>query len=132
IVITREGFRDHGRKTPLFAGLDTWFDRIDEYGSKRGLAIEHYIVSSGTQEMIEGSHIASRFRQIYASRFIYDGRGEAIWPGLAINYTNKTQFLFRINKGIDNSWDNSTINKYIPEPERPVPFFRIVFLGDGD
>jgi hypothetical protein len=132
IVITREAFRTHGRKTPLFAGLDTWFDRINEYGRERGLSIEHFIISSGTHEMIEGSPISGRFNKVFASRFIYNSRGEAAWPGLAINYTNKTQFLFRINKGIDNSWDNSTINQYMPEGERPLPFSRIVFLGDGD
>lgn len=132
IVVSRDAFREHGRETPLFDGLDTWFDRINAYGAERGLDIKHYIISSGTHEMIEGSPISDRFEQIYASRFIYDGRGEAIWPGVAINYTNKTQFLFRINKGIDNTWDNSTINQYMPEPERPVPFSRMVFLGDGD
>ena len=132
VTITREDFHEHGLKTPLFEGLDTWFERINDYGTTRGLGIEHYIISSGTGEMIEGSSISGHFRKIYASRFIYDGGGKAVWPGIAINYTNKMQFLFRINKGIDNSWDNSTINKYIPEKERPVPFSRIVFLGDGE
>lgn len=132
ISVTREAFRNHGRATPLFAGLETWFDRIDGYGAERGLKVEHYIISSGTHEMIEGSPISARFKQIYASRFVYDDNGEAVWPGLAINYTNKTQFLFRINKGIENSWDNAKINRYIPEKQRPVPFSRIVFLGDGD
>jgi hypothetical protein len=132
IVITREAFLEHGRKTPLFEGLDTWFDRINQHGAERGLEIQHFIISSGTHEMIEGSPISSRFQRIYASKFVYDGTGEAVWPGLAINYTNKTQFLFRINKGIENSWDNERINRYIPEPERPIPFARMVFLGDGD
>jgi hypothetical protein len=132
IVITRDLFRDHGRETPVFAGLDSWFDRINNYGAVRGLEIDHYIISSGTQEMIEGSPISHQFKQIFGSRFVYSGEGEAVWPGLAINYTNKTQFLFRINKGIDNSWDNERINRYVPESERAVPFARMVFLGDGD
>lgn len=131
-VVSKSMFAAHGAKTPLFNGLDSWFDRINQYGALCGLTLEHYIVSSGTQEMIDGSSVRGKFRQIYASRFIYNDKGEAVWPGLAINYTNKTQFLFRINKGIENSWDNTTINKYIPEDERSVPFSRMVFLGDGD
>ena len=79
ILITRDSFRDHGRETPLFLGLKTWFDRINGYGRARGLAIEHYIIYSGTHEMIEGSPIASQFKAIYAWRFIYDGHGEAVW-----------------------------------------------------
>ncbi len=132
VPITRDAFREHGKQTPLFDGLDTWFNRINQYGADRRLAIEHYIISSGTHEMIEGSAISNRFDAIYASRFIYGVEGHATWPGVAINYTNKTQFLFRINKGIPNTWDNVSINVYIPERERPIPFSRIVFFGDGD
>jgi hypothetical protein len=132
IAITRETLAKHGREIPLFDGLDTWFDRITTYGNERGLEIEHYIVSSGTQEMIDACSIRHRFRQVWASRFIYGANGQAVWPAVAINYTNKTQFLFRINKGIENTWDNSLINRWIPLEERPVPFTRMVFLGDGD
>ena len=132
IPITRAAFAAHGSRTPLFDGLDTWFRRINEYGAARGLQIEHYIISSGTQEMIEGSPLSKEFTKIFASRFMYNETDEAVWPGVAINYTNKTQFLFRINKGIDNTWDNAKINRYIPEPERPIPFQRMIFLGDGD
>jgi hypothetical protein len=132
LSVTREDFARHGRTTPLFDGVDSWFSRINAYGESRGLALEHYIISSGTHEMIEGCRISGEFTRIYASRFIYDESGKAVWPGVAINYTNKTQFLFRINKGIENTWDNSRINKYMPEEQRPVPFSRMVFLGDGE
>jgi len=132
VPITREGLEAHGRDTPLFAGLDSWFQRINQYGRARGLEIEHYIVSSGTGEMIGGCSIRPFFKQIYASRFIYDAEGHAVWPGVAINYTTKTQFLFRINKGIESSWDNTTINRWMPTDERPVPFSRMIFLGDGE
>jgi phosphoserine phosphatase len=131
IAVTREVLRKHGEDTPLFAGLDSWFDRVDAYGIERGLAIEHYIISSGTLEMIEGSRIAGRFREIYASKFIYDDQGVAVWPGVAIDYTSKTQFLFRINKGIDNTWDNEAINRWMPMEERPIPFEQMIFVGDG-
>ena len=115
-------------------GLDdkSWFERLNVFAADRGLALEHYILSSGTQEMIEGSLIAGAFKAIYASRYIYNENGEAEWPSLAINYTTKTQFLFRINKGINNVWDNKAINTFMPETERPIPFTRMVFIGDGD
>jgi hypothetical protein len=112
--------------------LDTWFDRINSFGKARGLAVEHYIISSGNLELIEGSPIADRFTKIYASKFIFDGDGAAVRPGVAINYTTKTQFLFRINKGINNTWDNVAINRWMPMEERPVPFTRMIFFGDGD
>jgi phosphoserine phosphatase len=130
--VTRERLAEHGRETPLFQGLDDWFDRMNAYGAERGLALEHYIVSSGNQEIIEGSPIAHRFEAIYASRFIFDEGGEAVWPGVAIDYTTKTQFLFRINKGIRNTWDAQAINRWVPMEERPLPFERMIFVGDGD
>ena len=132
--VTREALRTHGKSSQLFNGLDdkSWFERLNVFAADRGLALEHYILSSGTQEMIEGSLIAGAFKAIYASRYIYNENGEAEWPSLAINYTTKTQFLFRINKGINNVWDNKAINAFMPETERPIPFTRMVFIGDGD
>ena len=81
--------------------------------------------------MIQGCAIRDAFRQVFASKFIYEG-GVAAWPGVGINYTTKTQYLFRINKGIDNHWDDDSINRFMPEEERPIPFERMIFLGDGD
>jgi hypothetical protein len=132
VPITRDLLRAHGRKTPLFAGVETWFSRVNEYASARGLALDHYVISSGNHEMIAGCPIYDRFTRIFASSFIYDDRGHAVWPGVAINYTTKTQFLFRINKGIDNSWDKDAVNRWMPMDERPVPFARMLFIGDGD
>ncbi|CAM3762624.1 HAD family hydrolase [Litorimonas haliclonae] len=132
--LTKERLKNHGKTSNLFNGLkdDSWFTRLNKFAKDHGLHLEHYIVSSGTQEMIEGSPIASHFRKIFASRYIYDDNGEASWPSLAINYTTKTQFLFRINKGVENAWDNTSINAFMPENERPIPFSRIIFIGDGD
>ncbi|MBL9027195.1 MAG: haloacid dehalogenase-like hydrolase [Myxococcales bacterium] len=130
--ITKEALQRHGAKTELFKGVTTWFDRISLYASQEGLALEHYVVSSGNHELIKGCSIQGKFREIYASRFVYNDHGEAVWPGIAINYTTKTQFLFRINKGVLNSWDDAAVNKWTAMAKRPVPFERMIFIGDGD
>jgi hypothetical protein len=132
VPVTREMLQQHGRDIRLFAGVETWFAEIDAYGREKNLEIEHYVVSSGILEIIEGCSIYARFRKVFASAYAYDGDGKAKWPASAINYTNKTQFLFRINKGIDNVWDNSAINSWKPHDERRIPFERMLFLGDGD
>lgn len=134
IDVTRKELRRHGRDSQLFDGLAdlSWFTRLNGFAKERGLALEHYIISSGTQEMIEGSVVAEAFKGIFASRYMYNEREQAEWPSLAINYTTKTQFLFRINKGIDNVWDNDATNAFMPEAERPIPFARMIFIGDGD
>lgn len=131
--ITAAELRSHGENAPLFDGLANkeWFARINDHGAQHGLALEHYIVSSGIQEMIAGCPIHDAFNRVFASKFIYQN-GVAAWPGVAINYTTKTQYLFRINKGVDNHWDNEAINAFMPEKERPIPFSRMIFLGDGD
>lgn len=132
IKITKKILHNHGQKAELFSGLAdrSWFVRINQHAAKQGLMLEHYIISSGIYEMIEGCPIRSDFKQVFASKFIYEN-GIAKWPGAGINYTNKTQYLFRINKGIGNYWDNKNINRYMPENKRPIPFERMIFLGDG-
>jgi haloacid dehalogenase-like hydrolase len=132
VTVTKELLRRHGAATPLYDGLDTWFDRINAYCAERGQTLEHYVVSSGNHELIEGCPIFPRFKRVFASQFIYDDAGAAIWPGVAINYTTKTQYLFRINKGVTNSWDDAAVNRWQPLDERPVPFTRMIFIGDGD
>ncbi len=129
--LTKDSLRDMGRNISMFEGVEEWFDRITEYGAKRGLKIQHYVNSSGIKEMVEGSHIAKNFHKIYASTFLYDKSGEAYWPAVAINYTNKTQFLFKINKGIETVHDSKLVNEFSPRETRPVPFSRMIFIGDG-
>jgi len=133
ISISKDELRRHGEGAALFPGLadKSWFKRINAHALERGLALEHYIVSSGVHEMIAGCPIQDEFKVIFASKFIYQNN-VAAWPGVGINYTTKTQYLFRINKGIENHWDNEAINAYMPENERPIPFSRMIFLGDGD
>lgn len=132
VKFNKASFIEHGKTVRYFDGVEEYFDRINKYARDKNIKIEHYIISSGTKEMIEGTSIQKYFKYIYASSFKYDMHEVAEWPAMAINYTTKTQFLFRINKGIDNSWDNSKINKFVKEDERPVPFSRIIYLGDGD
>ena len=133
--ITKKQLLDHGGNVPLFKGLEgegrSWFDRLKTYADELQLDIDHYIISSGLEEMIEGSPISKRFRHVFASKFIYEG-GRAKWPGVAVNYTTKTQYLFRINKGVENHWNNALINAYTPGHARPIPFQRMIFVGDGE
>ncbi|MDS1136723.1 HAD family hydrolase [Nitratireductor indicus] len=130
--VTRQRLRSHGSALPLFDGVISWFDRMNTFAGERRISLEHYVVSSGLREMIEGCSIREQFAAIFASGFAYDHDGWAIWPSVAVNYTNKTQFLFRINKGISNTWDNVAINRWVPMSERAVPFERMIFIGDGD
>jgi hypothetical protein len=130
--ITRASLEAHGARVPLFAGVPEWFDRINAHAAARGLALEHYVVSSGNEELIRGSVIAPYFKHIFGCRYVYGPDGEANWPGTAVNYTTKTQYLFRVNKGVMNHWDNDPVNRWVPMAERPMPFTRMIYLGDGD
>ncbi|MGI6856392.1 haloacid dehalogenase-like hydrolase [Mesorhizobium sp. 1B3] len=130
--VTRERLRFHGAGLPLFNGVSHWFDRMNRFAKERKIQLEHYVVSSGLREMIDGCSIRSEFTRVFASGFAYDEFGKAVWPSVAVNYTNKTQFLFPINKGIDNAWDNAAINQWVPMAERAIPFERMIFIGDGD
>lgn len=130
--IFRKSFIDHGAKIEYFPGVLEWFDRINKFGKENNSIVEHYIISSGLREMIKGCSIANKFKYIFASGFLYDQHDIAAWPALSVNYTIKTQYLFRINKGIKNSWDNTKINKYTPNDLRPVPFSNIIYIGDGE
>lgn len=132
VQLKRESFKEFGSKIDLFPGVKEWFSIINEYGNRNGVSIEHYINSSGLIEMIEGSPIAHEFKKIFACSFLYDVNGVAVWPGVAVDFTTKTQFLFKINKGIDSISDNKLINEYLPEEERPVPFKRMIYFGDGE
>ena len=124
--------KGYGRSVELFAGLTDWFRRINAYGRRRGLAVEHYIISSGLKEILQGTPIAKSFTAIFASSFIYDSHGNAVWPAQSVNYTNKTQFLFRINKGCLDIGDDRKINRRIPESEKHMPFSRMISIGDGE
>ena len=131
LSLRREAFQESGRHVTLFPGVRDWFSRINRYAAERGVRILHYINSSGLKEIIEGTDIAHEFRKIYACSFLYDVDGIAYWPAVAVNYTNKTQFIFKINKGVESVFDSKQVNRYIPEEERPVPFRHMIYVGDG-
>jgi 2-hydroxy-3-keto-5-methylthiopentenyl-1-phosphate phosphatase len=129
--ILRENFVNLGKDIDFFEGVTDWFDRISAYGKEQSIAVEHYIISSGLKEIIEGSKIRDKFRKIYACEFHYDANGVADWPLVSVNYTTKTQFLFRINKGVLDFSDDEALNRYVPEEIRPVPFRNMIYIGDG-
>ena len=130
-IFNKDGLRKKGSEVKLFPGVETWFDRINQYGDEKGVKVEHYIISSGLKEMIEGTSIADKFKKIYASAFYYDEDGVAVWPAQAINYTNKTQFLFRIEKGALDINDQR-VNDFIEPNEYRIPFRNMVYIGDSD
>lgn len=131
IELTRESLQNCGRDVPLFSGLSDWFEHITDYAAERHIELEHYIISSGSEEIIEGTSISKHFKKIFACKFVYEN-GQAISPGTAVNYTNKTQFLFRINKGILNYYENRKVNQYTPKEEKIIPFSNMIYIGDGE
>ena len=132
ISLKRKSFNKFGAQVELYDGVKEWFGMINEYGKTIGLNIRHYINSSGLKEMIEGSSIAKEFENIYACSFLYDIDGVAYWPAVAVDYTTKTQFLFKISKGIREVSDNKRINEYVAKEVRSIPFERMIYLGDGE
>lgn len=133
LIFNRKTLNEYGEKVNLFPGVEDWFERIRDYGKNKGVIIEHYIISSGLKEMIEGTKVAkaNAFEKIYASSFYYDEKGLAVWPAQVVNYTNKTQFLFRIEKGVLDINDQG-VNDYFPPEEIRVPFRNMVYIGDSD
>lgn len=132
ISLKRDNFRKFGSMIKLYQGVEEWFSLINQYGKSIGLNIQHYINSSGLKEMVEGTSIAKEFENIYACSFLYDTEGNAYWPAVAVDYTTKTQFLFKINKGIKEVSDNKKINEYVAKEDRPIPFERMIYFGDGE
>ena len=128
--IKREYFREVGAQVPLYNGVETWFERMNKIASEKGIELEHYIISSGLKETIEGSTISKHFKRIYASTYLYSPDGTAIWPAQAVNYTNKTQFIFRIAKGIFEEYDER-VNDIMPDEELYIPYGNIVYIGDS-
>ena len=125
-------FLNHcGESIQLFPGVREWFARINAFGESLGVQVEHYIISSGLREIIEGSGIAQEFREIYACEFYYNENGDACWPKLDVNFTNKTQFVYRINKGILDVSRDKELNDSMPDDSKRVPFTNMIYMGDG-
>ena len=131
MYLNKNEFRNLGKAVQLFDGVETWFERINQYGESIGLHVEHYILSSGLKEIIEATKIAKEFKKIYASEYCYNEYEEPIWPAMAVNYTSKTQFLFRINKGVLEVTENDELNASMAEENKRISFKNMIYIGDG-
>ena len=132
ITLRRSDFRRFGQHIQLYDGVKGWFKAVNEYGDAHGVQIEHYINSSGLKEIIEGSPIASEFKHIFACTYIYNEAGEAVWPGISVDYTAKTQFIFKISKGIFSAHDNKKVNESVAEDKKRIPYPQMIYFGDGE
>ena len=131
LSIQRQDLVEMGRSIVLFPGVKEWFERINAFGESQGVEIEHYILSSGLREIIEGSGISHEFKEIYASEFYYDESGIPVWPKLDVNFTAKTQFVYRINKGVLDVANDRDLNASMPDDSKRVPFTNMIYVGDG-
>lgn len=132
VPINRDVFREAGAAIAFYPGVLEWFAAIDSLARELDITVEHYIVSSGMKEIIEGTPIARYFKRIYACEYLYDVNGNPVWVKNVVNYTTKTQFLFRINKGALEIWEDDKVNEFAYHDERPVPFENMIYFGDGD
>ena len=130
IKLTKKFLNDCGKKIDYFPGVEKWFQRINKYGQALDVKVEHYLLSSGTKEIVEGSKIAKYFKEIYGCEFYFDPVTQVpVWPKQAVNYTQKTQYLFRISKGATDLRDDKKINE--KEKEHRIPYTNMIYLGDG-
>lgn len=130
IKLTRQYFCDAAKSITYFEGVEEWFDRINEYGKKLGLQVEHYIVSSGYEEIIAGASIRKHFTDVFGCSYAFGEDGTPVWPARVVNYSAKTQYLSKINKGLGKLEDRA-VNEFMPDEERPIPFRRMIYFGDG-
>ena len=126
IPLLRDTLVKNGKDIELYPGVKEWFDRVNQYGAIVGVSVEHYIISSGLKEIIEGSGISEKFKEIFACEFYYDETGHAVWPKTAVNYTNKTQFVYRINKGVLDVANDVDLNRSMPDDSKRVPFCNMI------
>jgi hypothetical protein len=133
VRIDRRDLVDQGRQVELFAGVETWFDSIGGYikshAQSHGVQLRHYLISSGLSEIVEGTSIYKRFHNVFASEYWFEAY-DLPYPKRVITDTGKTQYLFRINKGVEDLGDS--INQHMPETARPIPFSNMIYFGDGD
>lgn len=129
IKLTREYLKKQGENIKFYDGVTTWFKRMNEYAANKNIELEHYIISSGNKEIIEGSSIFKEFKNVFGCEFLYDENGEACWPKTIVNYTQKTQYLFRINKGASDLSDNEKVNQRVNR--KHVEFRNMIYVGDG-
>lgn len=132
LPIRYEEMKTQGEKVCYYKGVETWFDRINEYGKSMGLEVEHYVISSGLRELIEGTSIADKFKRIFACSFAYDENNNAYWPKQVVNFTTKTQYIYRIRKNvIDRLFDSKEVNEWVADEDK-LPYRQMIYVGDGD
>ena len=133
VRIDREDLVAQGRAVELYPGVLEWFDEVAEYvrirAESHGVGLRHYLISSGLTEIIEGTSIRKRFHNVFASEYWFDAY-DLPFPKRVITDTGKTQYLFRINKGIEDLGQSA--NHHMPEEQRPIPFSNMIYFGDGD
>ncbi len=131
IPLKRSRLEENGKGIEFFPGVISWFERINRYGEEHGARIEHYVISSGMKEIIDGTIISGEFKNIFACEYLYDSDGVAVWPKTAVNYTNKTQFVYRINKGVLDVSNDIDLNRSMPDDSKRIPFTNMIYIGDG-
>ena len=129
-IFTKSKLEEYGKNIEYYKGLPDWFDDINSIAKDNGVIVEHYVISSGLKEIIDGTRIVNYFKRVYASQYYYDDKGVCVWPAQVVNYTNKTQFLFRISKGYLNVND-PRVNDKINDEDIRIPFTNIVYIGDS-
>jgi len=132
VDVKREDLAAMAAKIVYFPGVTTWFARMNAYVKRRSagkVKLQHYLISAGQREILEGVSIRRHFKRIYASEYHFNHHGVATFPKFLVTDTLKTQFLFRINKGLESVTES--INEHMPEGQRPIPFQNIVYVGDG-
>lgn len=129
LPITKEYLASMGKDVHLYQGVEDWFVRINQFAKEQGVILEHYIISSGIKDIMASTSIAKHFKAIYGCDFYYDEEGKAVWPKIAINFTGKTQYLYKINKGILDETDSTEVNKKYKE--KRIPFKNMIYIGDG-
>ena len=130
VKLTRDNFAYCGTLVKYYKGVEEWFERINAYGEKLGLKIEHYIISSGYEEILEGTSIRKYFKDVYGCCYAFGDDGTPVWPARVVNYSTKVQYISKINKGL-GKLDDKLVNEYMEDSKRRVPFPRIIYFGDG-
>ena len=130
IDLKRSDLFELGKDIEFYPGVCDYFERVNQSAKDMGIELEHYIISSGLTEIIEGTCIGKYFKKIYACKFLYSQQDIAIWPALVVNYTTKTQYLFRVNKQVLDESNDIDLNSH-DDSKRPIPFNRMIYIGDG-
>lgn len=130
-LLSEKALMSCGANIKYFPGVENWFDDIRNYAAEKGIKSEHYLISSGQLEILNGANIIRYFKKIYASSYYYNAEGVPVWPKRSVNYTTKTQYLYRISKGVNNIADNTKVNKVVPDAKRRIPFRNMAYIGDG-